>query len=110
MSIWLGYLITCDEAFELGDRGYRVFSEEKSLMDVSRESLQFYWNHVKARSETTPIGCEELSIPLGVWGDDARYNRKGEKLILCTMNSLLHCPKRLLAVILKWLVLAAFRV
>ena len=70
-------------------------------MDVSPESLQFYWNHVKARSKTTPVGCEELSVPLGVWGDDARYNRKGEKLLLYTMNSILHTHKRCLAVIIK---------
>ena len=45
-------------------------------MDVSKQQLDFYWQHVKSRSAVTPIGFDERSVPLGVWGDDARFNKK----------------------------------
>ena len=64
-------------------------------MDVSSEALEKYWQHVKANCnhETPPIGFDQRSVPLGLRGDDARFNKKGEKLVLYTMNSILHEPK-----------------
>ena len=40
------------------------------------------------------VGYAEQANPLGVWGDDGRFNRSGQKLVLFTVNSLLHKSSR----------------
>ena len=43
-----------------------------------------------------PAGSDVRAVPLGVWGDDARYNRSGAKLVLITFNAILHESSRCL--------------
>ena len=64
--------------------------------------IREYWEHAAAAAARDPSSekVEELpgqtnqSNPLGLWGDDARFNRSGQKLILYTMNPLLHQSSR----------------
>lgn len=61
--------------------------------------IREYWEHTAAAAARDPSGEKqklripgyaEQSNPLGLWGDDARFNRSGQKLIVFTMNSILH--------------------
>ena len=63
--------------------------------------IRRYWDHFAAAVARHPSGEErqlpgraKQSNPLGLWGDDARFNRSGEKIIVFTMNSLLHQSSR----------------
>ena len=66
-----------------------MFAKETGRIRVSAKQLDEFWVHEQAHSPT-PLGSRIGALPLGVWGDDARYNRSGQKLILITVNCLLH--------------------
>ncbi|CAE7468247.1 unnamed protein product [Symbiodinium microadriaticum] len=80
-----------------------AFLAESGRIRVTDAELQEFWKHTAAAAarvpsssgKTVPIpGYAELSNPLGLWGDDARFNRSGQKLILFTLNSLIHRSSR----------------
>ena len=66
-------------------------------MDVPEEDRLTYWRHY---SEYLPHDYSEY-LPIGFWGDDARFNRAGDKIILCTFNSILRTPSRASPVLRK---------
>ena len=67
-------------------------SEENGLLNVADEERLQYWKHYNPLMGTDVDYSEYL--PLGIYGDDARYNRAGEKIILVTANSILSEPRR----------------
>ena len=60
--------------------------------------LEDYWEHLAARARANqlpiPEGYDKRAIPLGMYGDDARYNTSGSKLLMVTVNSILDAPRR----------------
>ena len=63
--------------------------EETGRLRVSAEDLDEYWSQ-QQQQQQQPLGSAERAVPLGLWGDDARFNRGGDKLLLFTMNCILH--------------------
>ncbi|CAE7318693.1 unnamed protein product, partial [Symbiodinium microadriaticum] len=64
------------ESHGAGSHLTHCIAKEQGLMDVSSEALEKYWQHVKANCnhETPPIGFDQRSVPLGLWGDDVLYS------------------------------------
>ena len=59
---------------------------------VSDEDRIQYWRHYQRFMEAGSDFSEFL--PLGLYGDDAQYNRAKDKIILVTFNSILTPPQR----------------
>ena len=53
-----------------------------------------YWRRTAVALGKDPMGSAEQMTPLGLWGDDARYNRANDKITLFTFNCVLHTPTR----------------
>ena len=63
------------------------------LLDVSAEERARYWQHYKGLGLVSSSDINDDWVPLGLYGDEGRYSRTGEKIILFTMNSLLSVPR-----------------
>ena len=65
-------------------------AEDNGGLNVPDEDRSRYWDHYQ---EYMDRDYSEF-LPLGVYGDDARYSAAGEKITLVTVNSLLTEPGR----------------
>ena len=69
--------------------------EANNLVRVDPNELLEYWRRQSAGQMRTPSGADGPSgpsIPLGLYGDDARFNKAGDKIIMISMNVVLHKP------------------
>ena len=69
--------------------------EANNLIRVDPSELLEYWRRQSAGQMRTPAGADGPSgpsIPLGLYGDDARFNKTGDKIIMISMNCILHEP------------------
>ncbi|CAE7674570.1 unnamed protein product [Symbiodinium sp. CCMP2592] len=80
---------------------YAFLALGKWTPPCDRAEIRKYWDHAAAAVARDPSGenrrlpgREKQSNPFCLWGDDARYNRSGQKLVVFTMNSLLHQSSR----------------
>ena len=71
-------------------------AEDTGRLRVSAAEISRYWAHTASRHPLgkNVVGFAEQANPLGVWGDDGRFNRAGQKLVLFTVNALLHNSSR----------------
>ena len=69
--------------------------EANKLVRVDPNELLEYWRRQSAGQMRTSRGADGPSgpsIPLGLYGDDARFNKAGDKIIMISMNVVLHKP------------------
>ena len=71
-----------------------VACKETKRISVDPEEIKEYWSQLAAALGRDPVGAAEGMVPLGWWGDDARYNKQNDKITLFTMNVLHHNPQR----------------
>ena len=84
----------------LAHNAYNIYPtpcEDTGRIRDTDEELEEYWTHQASRAAAAgrppPVGFQRRSAPLGFYGDDARYNRHNDKIILVTFNSILDCPQ-----------------
>ncbi|CAE7387288.1 unnamed protein product [Symbiodinium microadriaticum] len=72
---------------------------------VTPAELEEYWEHIAARARANglavPTGYDKRAVPLGLYGDDARYNVSGSKILMVTMNSILDSPRSVSVAFIK---------
>ena len=64
-------------------------SEESGKVQITQEAVDSYWAHLEAHQTWASVHPGRSSMPIGLHGDDGRYNKPGDKVILVTMNFLL---------------------
>ena len=74
-------------------------SQDTNRIRVSSAEISQFWAHnaaMPAHQRMEIPGSTDLDAfnPLGLYGDDGRINKSGDKLVLVCMNSLLHCASR----------------
>ena len=67
-------------------------------MQVPLAEQAEYWEHYRARGLVS--NTDDQCLPIGLHGDDGRYSRSGDKIILVTMNSVLSVPRRTVTAII----------
>ena len=72
--------------------------QDSGRIRVTAAELEAYWQHVASRArangEAVPEGFDKRAVPMGLYGDDARYNLLGSKILLITLNSILESHRR----------------
>ena len=67
--------------------------KEHKGVSVSQEARAEFWSHYWQFRGEHPASCHHN--PVGVAGDDARYNLAGQKIIIMMVSLVLHEPQRL---------------
>ena len=65
---------------------WKSVSEDSGKLEMNMEKIREYW---EASGETEHPGFP-TSNPLGLYGDDCKFNQTGEKLIVISLNAVLH--------------------
>ena len=65
--------------------------KDNKLLRIDPEDLAKYWQRQEAALGSRPqgFGC----VPLGIYGDDARFTKGGDKIIMISLNAVLHVPQ-----------------
>ena len=86
--------------FQYSATGCRVnmHCQDSGRIRVTAAELEAYWQHIASRArangEAVPEGFDKRAVPMGLYGDDARYNLLGSKILLITLNSILESHRR----------------
>lgn len=65
-------------------------AEDNNLLRISPEDLASYWERQEAGLGYKPHGFG--MVPLGIYGDDARFTKGGDKIVMISLNAVLHEP------------------
>ena len=72
------------------DSRVRGITKDNDLIRVPAADLREYWRRMSQGQGRTPPGASEQMLPLGLYGDDARFTKSGDKVVMVSMNVLLH--------------------
>ena len=89
---WLYYFILAQVVFFVS---LAQCEESKKLVRDDRAIRQF-WDHCTATGFLQSDHPLKGQNPVGTYGDDCRYNKAGEKLVVLNFNCLLQEPRRTL--------------
>ena len=65
--------------------------KDNNLLRISPDDLASYWERQEAGLGYKPPGFGK--VPLGIYGDDARFTKSGDKIIMVSVNAVLHEPR-----------------
>lgn len=68
----------------------KLVRDEDSISQYWRHTTQYGWH------KRDHPGFAVKAAPMGLYGDDCRYNKSGEKLVILNCNTILQEPKRTL--------------
>ena len=81
-------------------------TKEHQKIRVTREAVREYWQHMQQHGQYDHPAFEKKDhIPVGVSGDDARWNLAGDKLIVLLLNAIVQEVEPLDACRFPWFVL-----
>ena len=64
-------------------------AQETNKVETTTEMVESYWQHLAARQSWAGVHPGYGFMPIGLHGDDGRYNQMGDRVIIVTLNMIL---------------------
>ena len=58
-------------------------------MNIGQDVIDTYWAHLRNREPWALVHPGQNCMPIGLHGDDGRYNKIGDRVVIVTLNFML---------------------